>query len=148
MSIYLTEKKAIIGLHEKGFTEDFQIRGNDLFWVREKVIIRVGEFSIIECHSFCGTGNNKLEKIILGIYMLSANVKGILINSPGHPVRKTPPVLRKKLSELMEYVRRCDSECGRREAQLWVNISAHLKVVMQIKNLRFWADELLWVHLN
>jgi hypothetical protein len=36
MKVYLNKIEAIIGLHERGFTEDFELFGTDLLWVQKK----------------------------------------------------------------------------------------------------------------
>ena len=47
---------AIIDLHERGYFEDFQLLGNDLFWSQGKKTIRAGEFAILEEHIITDVG--------------------------------------------------------------------------------------------
>jgi hypothetical protein len=44
MKTYLNGPDAISDLHKKGFENDFQLSGNDLFWVQENLFIRAGVF--------------------------------------------------------------------------------------------------------
>jgi hypothetical protein len=50
MKVYLNGPDTVKKLHERGFTDDFHLTGNDLLWVQEKCLIRVGEFVILEYH--------------------------------------------------------------------------------------------------
>ena len=93
MKIYSNKTEAIIDLHKQGFTDDFQLVGNDLFWIQENVFIRVGEFAITEYYKI-------EESIILGIVALHHNIKGILLSRTKGKSNPIAPVLLKKLNEL------------------------------------------------
>ena len=45
MKVYSNKIDAVVDLHKRGFTNDFQLFGNDLLWVQES-LVRVGEFAI------------------------------------------------------------------------------------------------------
>jgi hypothetical protein len=93
MRTYSTIADAIYELHQQGFTNDFQIAGNDLLWIQEKFFIRMGEFAIVEYH--------KIEEfIVFGIIALHHNVKGILLSNYKKHSRMMSPVLVKKLNEI------------------------------------------------
>lgn len=98
MRKYLIEHEAIIDLHERGYTEDFSLSGNDLLWLQGKTAVRAGEFSIVEFHSFPLQADNR-ELIVYGIHVFSHNIKGILITSVTGQ-SSTPPVIIKKTNEL------------------------------------------------
>ena len=100
MRIFLSGADAVCHLHEKGYTNDFQLFGNDLLWIQEKIFIRVGEFSIAEYHKIINLQEDGDELIIFGVYAPWHNVKGILVNHYQNYIHSTPPVLKKKLSEL------------------------------------------------
>jgi hypothetical protein len=74
------KQRAIIDLHEKGFTDDFQLIGNDLLWVQEKIYLRSEDFLVLEGYKFVSRGKSVTSSdIILGIHSLGHNAKGILI---------------------------------------------------------------------
>ena len=100
MKIYSNGPDAIYDLHRKGFTNDFQLSGNDLLLVHENVSIRAGEFAILEYHKIPGSINDKNELHVFGIIALYHNIKGILITHKKSDANRTPPVLIKKLNEL------------------------------------------------
>ena len=100
MKIYLTPQDAVCDLHAKGFIHDFQISGNDLLWVQEKLCVRAGEFAIRECHHFNERSQKNAGIIIFGVIALYHNVKGILIRHYTNNTIKTPPVILKKLKDL------------------------------------------------
>jgi len=97
---YLNKTDAITDLHKQGFTDDFQMIGNDLLWVQENLLVRMGEFAIAESYKAEGS-------IVFGIIALHHNIKGILLKRLGNP-NEIAPVLVKKLNEinlLKHYVR-------------------------------------------
>ena len=96
MNIFLSPQDAIIDLHERGFTHDFQLFGNDLLCVQEKTFDRMGAFSIVECHKFCYHPTLHRQTIVFGIIALHQNVKGILLNYYNRYTSKMPPVITKK----------------------------------------------------
>lgn len=100
MKLYLTKQAAICGLHERGYYYDFQIMGNDLYWVQEKLFVRAEEFTIKEYYQFTDRSKNGTGIIIFGIAALYHNVKGILIRRYFNNSLKTPPVVLKKLGDL------------------------------------------------
>jgi hypothetical protein len=55
MRISLSCLDAIDNMHRKGFICDFQLTGNGLLWVQEKINIRDGDFCISEYHTFSYT---------------------------------------------------------------------------------------------
>ena len=100
MKIYSNGPDAIYDLHKRGFSNDFQLFGNDLLWVQENVSIRAGEFAIIEYHKIRGSKYDKNELNVFGIIAHYHNIKGILITHTKSDSDCTPPVLIKKLNEL------------------------------------------------
>ena len=104
MKSYINGIDAVADLHEKGFTNDFQLVGNDLLWVQEHIFLRAGEFSILEYHRITDLGDKMNELVIFGIIAPHHNIKGILLNHYKSYTPTTPPVLVKKLKELASYV--------------------------------------------
>ena len=44
MKTYSNNADAIYDLHKQGFTNDFHLAGNDLLWIQENLVIRMGIF--------------------------------------------------------------------------------------------------------
>jgi hypothetical protein len=99
MKTYSNKTDAISDLHRQGFTNDFQLIGNDLLWVQGKSFIRAGEFSILEYIEISDFKNIMNEFIVFGIIAPYHNIKGILLNHYKSYTDVTPPVLVKKLNE-------------------------------------------------
>ena len=100
MKTYSNRTDAISDLHEKGFTYDFHLIGNDLLWVQEKLFIRAGEFSILEYFKISDAKNKMNDFIVFGIIAPYHNIKGILLSHYRRHTKVMPPVLVKKLNEL------------------------------------------------
>ncbi len=100
MKMYSNATDAISDLHLQGFTNDFHLSGNDLFWVQENLVIRAGEFAIIKYHRIEETRDGVSELVVFGIVALYHNIRGILLNRFKSCSKGTPPVLVKKLNEL------------------------------------------------
>jgi hypothetical protein len=98
MKIYLNGSDAVSDLHKKGFTNDFLLSGNDLFWVQGKTFVRVGEFAILECYEIPDACNIKKGFTVFGIVAPYHRVKGILLNRCH--INHTTPVIMKKLKEM------------------------------------------------
>jgi hypothetical protein len=99
MKTFLNTTEAITDLHRQGFTNDFQLFGNDLLWVQGKIFIRAGEFSILEYFKITDVKNNMNESVVFGIIAPYHNIKGILPDHYKSYTDATPPVLVKKLNE-------------------------------------------------
>ena len=92
MKVFSNKIDAIVDLHNRGFTNDFQLFGNDLLLVQESLVTRVGEFAIEWYQKIDGL-------IICGIFALHHNIKGILLRHCKN-FSDVSPVLIKKLKEL------------------------------------------------
>jgi len=101
MKIYLNGPDAISDLHRHGFTNDFQLFGNKLLWIEEKVFISAAEFSILECHKIIEPDRSLDELVVFGIIAPYHDIKGILINHYKSYTTITPPVIARKLRELI-----------------------------------------------
>jgi flagellar assembly factor FliW len=99
MKIYLNEPDAVSDLHKNGFTNDFQLSGNDLLWVQENFFIRDGEFDILEYHNITEVKSNE-EFVVFGIIAPHHNIKGILVNHYKSYTNITAPVIIRKLNDL------------------------------------------------
>ena len=80
MKINLNRSDAVTALHNSGFTDDFQLVGNDLLWVQGKIIIRKGEFVIVECHIISEPKKKFKEIVVYGIVAPFHCTKGILLH--------------------------------------------------------------------
>ena len=98
MKIYFSKSEAVIDLHERGFTEDFQLLGNNLLWIQRKIFLRQKDFSIVECHSFIDSSGK--ESIIFGITANGFYASGILINHYRTYTDKTPAIIHTKLKKM------------------------------------------------
>jgi hypothetical protein len=104
MKIYLSARSVVDDLHQRGFTDDFELKKNSLLWVQKRIILEPDQFLIIECHRFLDAQGNKL--IISGIFSIHYNVKGILINRYNNFRNNCPPVIEKKIKNL--FANTCD----------------------------------------
>jgi len=77
MRVYQDKAAVIIDLHERGFTEDFQIAEGLVLWIQRKLLLKLADFSLVEAHSFMG--NDGSEQLVLGVNLLSHFASGILI---------------------------------------------------------------------
>jgi hypothetical protein len=100
MENYLTAEAAIFDMHQKGYINDFQLIGNDLLWVQEKIFIRSGDFSILECHRLYYEPNGEAHIIVFGIIAHGYDAKGILLNHYAGYTSSTPEIIRKKIIEM------------------------------------------------
>ena len=97
---YVSKNEAVEDLHRRGFNNDFQLFGNDLLWVQEKMFIRMGDFEITEYHHFFVPHSKRTDMIVFGVCSYHHHIKGILLNDYPGCSRQTPPVIVKKLHEL------------------------------------------------
>lgn len=98
MNRYFSKSEAVIDLHERGFTEDFQLIGTNLLWIQRKIFLRKKDFSIVECHSFidsCGK-----ETILFGVIANDFFASGVLINHYKSYTDKTPAIIQSKLKKM------------------------------------------------
>lgn len=99
MKSYLDAAAAVSDLHMQGFTNDFQLSGNDLLLVQGGLLIRAGEFAIVKYHKIKSRQSNMHDQFVFGIIALYHNVKGILLNRIKNK-NSLSPILLKKLNEL------------------------------------------------
>ena len=107
MSIYLNAGEVVADLHERGFTEDFELEGKKLRWIQKKLLFKSGNFLFLECHRFLDRTGKQL--MISGVLGLPHMARGILIT---HLSRNTkcPPVIVAKLEELNAIVSESDDQ--------------------------------------
>jgi len=97
---YVSKNEAIEDLHRRGFNNDFQLFGNDLLWVQEKIFIRMADFEIAEYHHLLLPQSTRTDSIVFGVISNHHHVKGILLNDYSAYILKTPSVIEKKINEL------------------------------------------------
>jgi hypothetical protein len=100
MKRYTDSAELIIDLHQKGFTQDFQLKGNDLYWLNENRQVNIGEFIVVEFHKIIDDNGQYSRSIVLGIVALHHDIKGILLRRCKSQSFVLPPVLLKKLNGL------------------------------------------------
>lgn len=98
MKIYFNKSEAVIDLHERGFTEDFQLIGTNLLWIQRKIFLRKKDFSIVEYHSFIDPFGK--ETIIFGVIANGFFASGILIDHYKSYTDKTPAIIQSKLKKM------------------------------------------------
>lgn len=103
MKKYSVKYEAIVDLHERGYSEDFQLVGNNLLWLQGKEMVDAADFSIEECHLFYDSNPINTTLIILGVVDLYHGIKGILMNHCKNYPFRLSPVIRKKLNEMAVY---------------------------------------------
>ncbi|MDN3656095.1 hypothetical protein QWZ08_10690 [Ferruginibacter paludis] len=108
MKIYLSACKVIDDLHQRGFTDDFEVKEDALLWVQNRIVLDPDQFSIIECHRFLDAGGNRL--IISGVISVCYEAKGILINRYSILRNKFPSVIEKKIKKLLANTCRDESQ--------------------------------------
>ena len=97
---YYSKEEAVADMHHRGFSNDFQLFGNDLLWVQEKIFVRMGDFAIVEYHKFLNPRTKRTDAMVFGVVSFHYHVKGILLNDYACYSKCTPPVIVKKLNEL------------------------------------------------
>ena len=104
MKNYKTPSEAVIDLQERGYCHDFQLKGNDLLWLQEKVLVRVGDFQIVEYHHFLSCKNKATTISVYGILAISQSAMGILIRHNTRYNAHASPIIRKKMCHVTQAV--------------------------------------------
>ncbi|MEO5888853.1 MAG: hypothetical protein ABIQ31_01310 [Ferruginibacter sp.] len=100
MEAYLSKSEAVIDMHIRGYCDDFELFGNDLLWIQEKIFIREKEFVIQECHYLHFENGLQKEVILFGVIAINYNVKGILMNHYSTYTPDTPVLIVRKIRDL------------------------------------------------
>lgn len=93
----MAKYEAIIDLHERGYTEDFQLTGNGLFWLQGKTKVDSEEFYITEFHIFFDSHPLRSRLAIFGVAAFYRELKGILIYHCNNYPYRIASILRKKI---------------------------------------------------
>ena len=88
MKTYSNSLEAIIDLHEKGFTEDFQHLGKNILWLQQNLLLQPNDYLILESH-YVNDQAGKCRKIS-AVVTNTIYVKGIIISPKIHPCRTKP----------------------------------------------------------
>lgn len=96
-------------LHENGFSNDFQLVGNELLWVQENIFIRAGDFGILEYHLVSDCQNPFNEIILFGIIAPCHAAKGILLGHYKRYADGIPAIIIRKMNDAGI---RCRQFCG------------------------------------
>ena len=101
MKIYLDASDAVSDLHKNGFTNDFQLIGDNLLWVTERVLIQPERFAVLEYHRIIQPKSYMRVCHLFAIIALDYNVSGILtVHFKNCTIITPPPGLGNKLDEL------------------------------------------------
>jgi hypothetical protein len=109
MAGYKNFLSAIKELHDRGFTQDFVLFEQYLYWTQEKLFISPMDFSIEECHRFAfpAPTNKRDDLVVFGVTAVSGHVKGILLNHYTYTTA-IPDIIRMKLSDMGYYKKEAD----------------------------------------
>ena len=83
MKAYSKKGAAIIRLHEKGFTEDFQFVGENILWVQQRLLLSLEEISLLEIHRIPNTADG--DTVVFGVIASQLGIQGILITCSKRP---------------------------------------------------------------
>ena len=86
------------GLRGKGFTDDFELFGNDLLWIQGKIFLRPTQYRITEAHRFLELSGN--QKVAFGIYSHQHLCGGILLNHFKDYSDTLPPIINRKMIQM------------------------------------------------
>jgi len=92
---YDTVTEAINGLHQRGFTVDFNLQENCL--VCNNDVFDVNKFEIVEVHRFEGDSDPSDEAIVYAIQSFNG-IKGVLVNGYGISADAMSAEMAQKLS--------------------------------------------------
>jgi hypothetical protein len=93
-------RNIISDLHKSGYTQDFALYGNELFWMQEKTMVQEHEFRVEHYHRIYSTAG-KSDYVVLGILVSDKAAKGILLTSYNYAA-KSPLLVFKKLKAFAE----------------------------------------------
>ena len=88
MKTYSNSLEAIIDLHERGFTEDFQRLGKNILWLQQNLLLQPNDYLILESH-YVDDQEGRCRKIS-AVIANSIHLKGILL-SPKNDSGRTKP---------------------------------------------------------
>jgi hypothetical protein len=72
--------KAVRDMHERGYTDDFELRDAEIFWVQEKMLLNQDELAVLEYFRIHQDSLARNDIVILGVCLSSQGVKGILMH--------------------------------------------------------------------
>jgi hypothetical protein len=102
MKVFVNIYEVISDLHERGFTDDFEVRAIGIMWVQERQLLKKEDFLITECHRFLNVQGNEI--VICAIVSMNFQVKGILVNHYEKRNSYRPMMIEKKISDLSSCV--------------------------------------------
>lgn len=78
MKRFIRYENAISDLHSRGYSQDFILQEQHLWWVQEKFSIEVSGFIINEIYHF-SFRKKQIQHIVLAVTAVAHNVKGIVL---------------------------------------------------------------------
>ena len=93
---------AIIDMHTRGFSADFNLLGDQLFCTQTKRFLSTDQFDVLEMHSFESGTIFAGETVIYGIECWTMNMKGILFQSISRASRGDKNILLQKVSKFWQ----------------------------------------------
>ncbi|QNA45877.1 hypothetical protein [Lacibacter sediminis] len=107
MKVYINKRAAIIGLHERGFTEDFVFSGNNILWVQQKILLLPQDVTLIEFYRLKSKTGSDL--LIFGVIANNFWATGVLITHCSNDKNRSEPVINVELvkTKLLQSAHQC-----------------------------------------
>ena len=102
MVVFTNFCDVIVDLHERGFTEDFEVNRKGIVWIQEHVTIGQREFLVTECYRFLDRRGNEI--VICAIVSPLYKVKGILLMRNLKYARSHTAFMERKIAYLSSVV--------------------------------------------
>lgn len=102
MKVFLSKWEAIIDLHERGFTEDFELCGDNILWIQQKTLLLSTNLELMESYFFPNEGGK--ETIILAVALNGYCARGILLTHQKNNSIKTSPPSNKEFINQVSYL--------------------------------------------
>lgn len=102
MKAFISYCEVIADLHERGFTDDFKITRKGVVWLQERIVFKMDDFEITECHRFLDRTGEQI--MICGVMSPVFQVKGILLIHNFSHTSKRASFIEKKIGEKYTHV--------------------------------------------
>ncbi|WP_242929592.1 phosphoribosylpyrophosphate synthetase [Pontibacter vulgaris] len=94
---YDTLSEALNGLKKRGYTEDFNLKGDCIECPNLKLELKPEEFKVDEVHRFEGMSYPGDNSVVYALSSKDQNVKGVLVDAYGDYADAITPELAQKL---------------------------------------------------
>lgn len=94
MNRFIRYENAISDLHNRGYSQDFILQGQGLWWVQEKYSIALRGFVINEVYHFSFRKKQR-QHIVLAVTAVAHDVKGIVLLHKNNLLKNKFNILKK-----------------------------------------------------